>query len=122
LVAAVSAAAPARAEEDPAVPRKGEATVTVLSGARLVPMGTFLDDQTRAGYRPWKTFVSPGFLLGLGYTPETDFHVSLQLGYGLDRIHMTPGTLQTKSFTILIGADTNFFKRSWITLYAGGGI
>src|SRR5205085_5639641 len=50
------------------------------------------------------------------------FHVTIDLGYGVDRIHMAPGTLQARSFTILLGADTSFFKRSWMTLYAGGGL
>ena len=104
------------------VPVRGEATISLLGGARLIPQGGFLDDQTKAGYRPFKTLVQPGFLLGLGFAPEQDFHIQLSFGYGLDRIFMTPGTLQTKSFTILLGADTALLRRSWVTLYAGGGI
>src|SRR2546426_8169561 len=89
----LAGAGAARAAEETGVPRKGEGTVTLLGGARLVPMGTFFGDQDRAGFRPWKTTVSPGFLVALGYAPEPDFHVTLQLGYGIDRIHMSPGTL-----------------------------
>src|SRR5437763_460085 len=102
LVAAVLlASAGARAlSGEIGTPMKGEATVSILAGARWVPQGTFIDDQTRAGFRPWKTFTEPGFLLDLGYAPEPDFHITLGLGYSVDKIFMVPGTLQTKSFTI----------------------
>src|SRR5206468_562860 len=57
-----------------------------------------------------------------GYAADTDFHVTLDFGYGLDRIYMSPGTLQSRSVTVLLGADTPLIRRPWFTLYAGGGI
>ena len=123
VAAALFASAGARATPaDVGTPIKGEATVTALAGARWIPQGTFLDDQTNKEYRPWKTFVQPGFMLDLGYAPEPDFHITLGLGYGLDKIFMVPGTLQIKSFSILIGADAALIRKSFITVYAGGGL
>lgn len=112
----------AAAEPPPGIPGNNEGTATLLLGARSIPQGGFLDDQAAAGFRPWKTLVSPGGVLSLGYAPEPDFHVKINFGYGWNDIHMTPGTLTSKSFTILLGADAPFFRRSWITLYGGGGI
>jgi hypothetical protein len=114
--------AAASAAPDVGIPGKGEGTITILGGLRSVPMGSFLSDQTNAGLRPWKTVFSPGLLAILGYAPEPDFHVGVTLGYGLDRVQMTTGALQTRSFTILLGADTSLFKRSWVSFYVGGGL
>jgi Outer membrane protein beta-barrel domain len=122
FVVALAAGGARGAPPDPGVPAKGEATVTLLGGLRTVPMGGFLDDQTKAGYRPWKTLFSPGFLLGLGYAADADFHLGLELGHGLHKIQMTPGALQTRSFTILLFADTPLFRRSWVSFYVGGGL
>ncbi len=120
---ALALCASARASEQaPGVPGAGEGTATLLAGARIVPQGGFIDDQKSAGYRPWKTFVEPGFLLALGYAPDLDFQATIDLGYGLNTIHMSPGDLSIRSFTILLGADASFVRRSWGTLYAGGGI
>jgi hypothetical protein len=104
------------------VPGKGEATVGILGGPRWVPTGSFIDDQTASGYRAFKPTFSPFALLELGYAPEPDFHVSIQLGYGVERVFMIPGTLQSRSFEILLGADTSLLRRSWGTLYVGGGL
>src|SRR5258708_7476189 len=93
-LAVLVGALPARAAQPPpGVPGAGEGTVALLGGARWIPQGGFLDDLTAAGYRPWKTVAQPGFLLALGYAPEVDFQVTIDLGYGLDKIHLTQGDL-----------------------------
>src|SRR5438105_7322699 len=89
--ALLSLAGAARAEREPGVPSKGEGTITLLGGPRWVPTGGFVDDQNTAGYRAFKTVFTPGFLLGLGYAADTDFHVHMDFGYGIDRIFMSPG-------------------------------
>jgi opacity protein-like surface antigen len=124
VVAAAAAvcAGAARADSPPGVPGAGEATATLLTGARLVPQGGFIDDQRAAGYHPFKTFTQPGFLLSLGYAPEVDFRIGIDIGYALDKIYMSAGDLSLHSVTIIFAADASFFRRSWITLYGGGGL
>ena len=123
LTAALLCASFARASEPPpGVPGAGEGTATLLAGARYIPQGGFISDQRGAGYNAFKTLVQPGFMLALGYAPENDFQVTIDLGYGLDKIFMTQGDLSMRSFTILLGGDASFFRRPWITLYGGGGI
>jgi opacity protein-like surface antigen len=122
-LAALALAAGARAAAPSyGIPGEGDASVTVLAGARLVPLGSFFDDQAAAGYRPWKTFTDPGFLLSLGYAPEGDFQIKLEIGYGVERLYMTPGTLDIRSVSILLAADTSLLRLPWMTLYGGGGI
>jgi len=119
LLAALVAASGARAGS---LPGKGEGTIELHAGGRWVPNGGFLDDQARAGYTAFRRLLTPGFTLGLGYAPEADLLVKIDIGYGIDRIYMTPGTFNTRSIQIVLGGSWAFLKRPWMTVYGGGGL
>ncbi len=104
-------AAPALA----AVPEKGEGTLTVLPGVRYIFGNSgYLNDQ-RGSHRG----LQPGVIGSFGYQYDDELHFKIDLGYLLDSYS---NGLQVRSVPILLGMDTALLRRSWCTVYAGGGI
>jgi hypothetical protein len=107
----VAASLPANA----GVPERGDGTITVLGGARQIPLGDY-------GSVASHSFLQPGFVLGFGYQPDDELHGGIQIGYLRDRYGSGQSELSIRSIPILIQLDTALFKESWYTLYGGGGI
>lgn len=104
-------AAPALA----AVPEKGEGTLTVLPGARyLFGNSAYLSEQGGT-----HRAIQPGVIGSFGYQYDDELHFKIDLGYLLDSYS---DGLQVRTVPILIGMDTALLRRSWCTLYGGGGI
>jgi hypothetical protein len=122
LAACALAAAPsARAD---GVPEKGEGTITLLGGFRLIPQHGFLSTVASdgQGHTISQQQLQPQGLAILGFMPDEDLHVTIGLGYGIDRYKISDGDLSVSSFTILLGADTPLVRGPSYTLYGGGGL
>jgi outer membrane protein with beta-barrel domain len=111
LLAASSAAA--------AVPEKGEGTITLLGGLRVIVPGNgdYLNEQG-ASHR----ILQPGGLVSLGYQYDEELHFKIEVGYMYDRYRIAGGDLQLKSIPILLALDTALVRGQAFTLYGGGGI
>ncbi|MFL5250602.1 MAG: outer membrane beta-barrel protein [Myxococcales bacterium] len=109
----VAAATPAFA----GVPDKGDGTIMVLGGFRLVPGGDYASETGSS-----HSLVQPGFLAGLGYQIDDDLHVDIQGGYLPDHYRSGSGELKIVSVPILLALDTALLKDSWYTLYGAGGL
>jgi hypothetical protein len=111
----VLAAAPAYA----GVPEKGEGTITLLGGARLlVPgNGAYIDEQ----FATHKSF-QPGGFASFGYQYDDELHFRIDLGYMVDHYRNPAGDLEVRSIPILLGLDTVLWRTPSLTLYGGGGI
>ena len=114
--AAVSSAASA------AVPQSGEATVTLLAGWRGVPQHALMSQLTRDGENPVHPLFQPGFLLSLGFQPDDDMHISIDLGYGLDKWQLANGDASVSIVNVLLAGDTALLKGPRWSLYLGGGL
>ena len=114
LALALLSAAPAFAgPPEPGVPEVGEGTVSVLGGLRLIP---FNGGACTGGCT--HRLLEPGALASFGYQYDEELHFKIDLGYGIDKD--TDKTV--RSVQLLIGLDTALMKRSWFTIYGGGGI
>ena len=116
LAAALST--PARA----GVPEKGEGTITVLAGWRAVPQHALMAQLARDGQEPRHDAFQTGFLVGLGFMPDDDLHVLIDLGYTSDKFLLKDGDASVKIFNILLSGDTPVIKGQRWTLYLGGGL
>ena len=98
-----------------AVPEKGEGTLTVLPGVRFIPgNGPYLDEQGGT-----HRALQPGVIGSFGYQYDDELHFKIDLGYLIDSYS---NGLQVRSIPILLGLDTALLRRSWCTVYGGGGI
>ena len=116
LAAALLAAFPAAA----AVPEKGEGTITLQGGARvLLPTnGAYLDEQ---GAR--HQLFQPQGLVGFGYQYDDDLHFKIEIGYAIDRYKLPAGIdLSVRSIPIFLAIDTTLATGSWFTVFGGGGL
>jgi len=115
VAAAALAASPALA----AVPEKGEGTITLLGGARVLfpGNGSYLDEQGAAH----KLF-QPGGIASFGYQYDDELHVRIDVGYLYDRYRIAGGDLVVKTIPIMFGLDTALLKGAAFTLYGGGGV
>jgi Outer membrane protein beta-barrel domain len=111
LLAASSAAA--------AVPEKGEGTITLLGGARmLLPSnGDYLTEQGASHQG-----LQPGGLASFGYQYDEDLHFKIEVGYLIDRYRIAGGDLEVRTIPILLAMDTALVRARALTLYLGGGI
>ena len=105
-----------------AVPEAGEATVTVLAGFRGVPQHALLTELARDGESPVHSAFQPGFLLQLGFQPDDDMHISVDLGYGLDKWQLANGDASVSIVNILLSGDTALLKGKRWSWYLGGGL
>ena len=117
-LAALALAAPVRA----GVPEKGEGTVSVLAGWRGIPQHDLMAQLTRDGQAPLHAAFQPGFLVELGYMPDDDLHVTIDLGYAIDRWTLKDGDAAVKVVNILLSGDTPVIKGPRWSLYFGGGL
>jgi hypothetical protein len=115
---AAAVALPARA----GVPDKNDGTVTILAGWRGVPQHGLMSELSREGLDPEHGSFQPGFLLELGFMPDDDLHISIDLGYGLDSWHMGGGDASVKIVNILLAGDTVLAKGKRWTIYLGAGL
>lgn len=99
-----------------AVPEKGEGTITILPGVRfLLPdNGAYVDEQLTT-----HRALQPGVFGSFGYQYDDELHFKIDLGYLADSYG---NGLKVRSVPILIGMDTALLRRSWFTIYGGGGI
>src|SRR5258708_9099600 len=113
VAAAALAASPALA----AVPEKGEGTITLLGGARILfpGNGAYLDEQGAAH----KLF-QPGGIASFGYQDDDELHVRIDIGYLYDRYRIAGGDLVVRTIPIMFGIDTALLKGPAFTLYGGG--
>ena len=103
-----------------AVPEKGEGTITLQAGPRvLLPTnGTYIDQQ---GAR--HQVFQPQALIGLGYQYDDDLHFKIEIGYALDRYKLASGVdLSVRSIPIFLAIDTTLATGSWFTVFGGGGL
>lgn len=105
-----------------AVPEAGEATVTILAGWRGVPQHALMAELARDGENPVHSAFQPGFLLQLGFQPDEDMHISVDLGYGLDSWKLNGGDASVSIVSILLAGDTALLKRKNWSWYLGGGL
>src|SRR5262249_17460317 len=77
-----------------AVPEKGEGTITLLGGARmLLPSnGDYLIEQGASHQG-----LQPGGLASFGYQYDDELHFKIEVGYFIDRYHIAGGDLQVRS-------------------------
>lgn len=101
------------------VPEKGEGTVALFGGLRLIPgNGNYLNDQGGK-----HQLLQPGALAAFGYQFDEELHFTIDLGYGIDSYQLnTGGDLLVRSFQVLLGLDTVLKRGPWYTIYGGGGI
>jgi hypothetical protein len=109
----IAAAAPAFA----GVPDKGDGTITVLGGFRLVPGGDYASETGLS-----HSLIQPGFLASFGYQIDDELHIDIQGGYLPDHYGSGSSELKIVSVPILLAIDTALLKDSWYTLYGGGGL
>ena len=114
-LALLVAAAPVAA----AVPEKGEGTVTLLGGVRVIPGNQdYLNEQ----FGSHKVF-QPGFVASFGYQYDEELHFKIELGYFLDHYRIpATGDLTVKTIPLLFALDTALWRGQRYTLYGGGGI
>ena len=105
-----------------AVPEAGEATVTILAGWRGVPQHALMAELARDGESPVHSAFQPGFLLQLGFQPDEDMHLSVDLGYGLDSWKLNGGDASVSIVSILLAGDTALLKGKNWSWYLGGGL
>jgi hypothetical protein len=105
-----------------AVPEAGEATVTILAGWRGVPQHSLMAELARDGESPVHPAFQPGFLLQLGFQPDDDMHISVDLGYGLDAWKLNGGDASVTIVNILLSGDTALLKGKGWSWYLGGGL
>lgn len=115
----IAAAAPARAD---GVPEKGEGTIALLGGVRLIPQHGFLSSVEQSGLSISQQQLQPQGSLFFGFMPDDELHATIGLGYGIDRYKVTGGDLSVSSVTLLLGADTPLFKGEHWEFYGGGGL
>ena len=122
-VAVLACALPAFADDgDPSpIPTKGDATVTLLGGWRAIPQHDFTAENERDGNYSHSLF-QPGGVLSLGFAADDEFHVTIDVGYGIDSWQTSIGTAKASMVTLLLGADTPLFVTPVMTIYAGGGL
>ncbi len=119
LAPLVAAAALAGSPAFAAVPEKGEGTITLLGGARiLIPgNGAYLDEQGAA-----HRLFQPGGIASFGYQYDDELHVRIDIGYLYDRYRIAGGDLVVRTIPIMFGIDTALLKGPAFTLYGGGGV
>jgi hypothetical protein len=110
------------AGSDAAVPEAGEATITVLAGWRGVPQHALMAELQRDGESPVHPLFQPGFLAELGFQPDEDMHISVDLGYGLDKWQLAGGDASVTIVNILLSGDTALLKGKRWSWYVGGGL
>src|SRR3979490_532812 len=121
-LAAVLLLLPVAAARAEGVPEKGEGTVALLGGARLIPQHGFLSTVRQDGRSISQRQFQPQGSPFPGVLPDADLHVTIGFGYGIDKYQISDGDLSVTSFTILLGADTPLFRgRSW-EIFGGGGL
>jgi hypothetical protein len=118
--AALCVALPRRAQA--AVPEVGEATVTILAGWRGVPQHALMAELKNDGLNPTHPAFQPGFLLQLGFQPDDDLHITVDLGYGLDSWKIDGGDASVSIVNVLLSADTALLKGKGWSWYLGGGL
>jgi hypothetical protein len=104
------------------VPEQGEGTIALLGGFRLIPQHGFLSSVQSSGATISQKQFQPQGIAYLGFMPDDDLHVTIGLGYGIDRYAISTGDLSISSFTLLLGADIPLLRGDKYTLYGGGGI
>lgn len=105
------------------VPDKGEGTIALLGGLRLIPQHGFLSSAQQNGYSISQKQFQPQGTVFFGFKADEDLHATIGLGYGIDRYKISPGgDLSVTSVTILLGADTPLFKGERWEIYGGGGL
>lgn len=119
LAASLCCAFAARAD---GVPEQGEGTIALLGGVRLIPQHGFLSTVRANGGTISQKQLQPQGVAYLGFMPDEELHVTIGLGYGIDRYTLSDGDLGVTSFTLLLGADTPLLRGETYTLYGGGGI
>lgn len=118
-IALLLSAAAARAD---GVPEKGEGTIALLGGVRLIPQHGFLSSVEQSGLAISQKQLQPQGSIFFGFMPDEELHATIGLGYGIDRYKVTGGDLSVSSITILLGADTPLFKGERWEIYGGGGL
>ena len=119
LVALALLPGPSRAD---GIPEKGEGTVALMGGFRLIPQHAFLATVEQQGLSISQTQFQPQGTLFLGFMPADELHATIGLGYGIDRYKISGGDLSIGSFTILLGADTPLVQGDGWSIYGGGGL
>jgi len=108
-------AAPAFAQ----VPEKGEGTIAVLGGGRVVvPSSSDYISEQAASHQPL-TFAG---LASFGYQFDDELHFKIEGGFLPDKYHTPTGDLTIHSVPILLGLDTVLFRTRTLTIYGGGGL
>jgi hypothetical protein len=119
LAASLCCALAARAD---GVPEQGEGTIAILGGFRLIPQHGLLSSAQGNGVTISQKQFQPQGIAYLGFMPDDELHVTIGLGYGIDRYAINTGDLSITSFTLLLGADTPLVRGNKYTLYGGGGL
>jgi hypothetical protein len=102
-----------------AVPEKGEGTIAILGGIRLVlPNNSDYLAEQGATHQP----LQPVGIASFGYQFDEELHFKIELGYLVDRYRIAGGDLSVRSFPILLALDTVLLKSERMTFYGGGGI
>jgi hypothetical protein len=104
------------------IPEKGEGTISLLGGFRLIPQHGFVSGVQSSGATITQKQFQPQGIAYLGFMPDEDLHVTIGLGYGIDRYAISTGDLSITSFTILLGGDIPLLRGDRYALYGGGGI
>jgi hypothetical protein len=102
-----------------AVPEKGEGTITLLGGLRLVlPNNSDYLHDVGATHQA----IQPAGIASFGYQFDDELHFKIELGYLIDRYSNPAGDLKVRSIPILLAVDTVLVKSERLTFYGGGGI
>jgi hypothetical protein len=100
-------------------PEKGEGTITLLGGLRLVfPNNSDYLSAVGATHQP----ITPAAIASFGYQFDEELHFKIELGYLSDHYKNPAGDLNVRSIPILLGLDTVILKSERFTFYGGGGI
>jgi hypothetical protein len=119
LVAAGVALAPSIGQAG--IPEVGEGTATLLAGWRGIPQHPLMAQLKQDGLSPEHDLAQPGFILSLGYRSDAEMHVSIDLGYAIDRWRLSSGSASAQTVNVLLSGDAPIWQRRDFTLYFGGG-
>jgi hypothetical protein len=102
-----------------AVPEKGEGTIAVLGGIRLVlPNNSDYLAEQGATHQP----LQPAGIASFGYQFDDELHFKIEVGYLVDRYHIVGGDLSVRSVPLFLALDTVLLKGERMSFYGGGGI
>jgi hypothetical protein len=104
------------------VPDVADGTIALLGGWRGVPQHALMTELSRDGLSPQHDAFQPGFMLELGYRSDADLHMTIEIGYGVDKWLLTGGDATASIVDVLLAADTPLWQGESFMLYGGGGM